>query len=193
MRAEQARPGRNDDRVWGASAGAEVPERFGSLVEQALPGAAVEIDRPLHDDGEWWFDVRHGDFETSVSWSPRRGFGIYLEAPGYGERPHELYAEPHLATLRLRQMAAASTHGGSGGSLPMGIGQVRRLLGRTQMDLAATLSVGQANVSRLEGRANLTLGSLRALIEAMGGELEVRARFPSLDVPLALPSPEHET
>jgi hypothetical protein len=150
----------------------------------------VEVDRPLRADGEWWFDIGLGGQEIQVSWQVGRGFGIYLGEPGYGERPSEIYADPRLVARRLSQIGSGAESGA--GPSPMGMGQVRRLLGQTQADLAKALRIGQANVSRLEGRANPTLGSMRALVEAMGGTLEVRARFPDLDIPIALPLPEAE-
>jgi DNA-binding phage protein len=166
------------------------PIDFPALIAALIPGAAVSVDRPLRDDGEWWFDIRHCDLETQVSWHPRRGFGFYLAEPGYGERPTEIYSDPNLAARRLRQIVADMDAGEA--LAPMAMGQVRRLLGRTQADIAAALHIRQANVSRLESRANPTLGSVRALVEAMGGQLEVRARFPGLDVPIALPASETE-
>jgi transcriptional regulator with XRE-family HTH domain len=77
-----------------------------------------------------------------------------------------------------------------GGALSMGLGQIRKLLGVTQVELATALSLTQTNISRLESRSNITLGSLRSVIEAMGGSVDLRVRFPSLDVPIALP--EHD-
>ena len=148
--------------------------------------ASVEVDRPMRDDGEWWFDVEIDGFKTQVSWGTTRGFGIYLGESGFGERPNELYADADLAVRRLVQLADEAGRGTA--PAPMEVRQVRQLLGQTQQEVARTLRVGQANVSRLEGRSNPTLGSIRALVQAMGGELEVRAKFAELDVPIALPT-----
>lgn len=164
------------------------PADLPTLIAKALPGATVVVDQPSREDGEWWFDIKLDGLETQVSWTSSRGFGIYLGEPGYGERPSETYGDAGLVARRLQQMIRNGTTGAA--LAPMAMGQVRRLLGRTQADIAATLHIGQANVSRLEGRTNPTLGSMRALIEAMGGQLEVRAKFPDLDVPIALPDSE---
>ncbi len=143
----------------------------------------MTVDRPAADDGEWWLDIEQGEFRTTVSWLAHRGFRVFLGDAGYGERPDEIYGGARLAALRLIGMAAA----GKTGASPMGLGDIRRLLGFTQLDLGHALSVGQANVSRLEARGNVTLETLRSMVEAMGGEVELRVRFPSLDVPVALP------
>jgi Helix-turn-helix domain len=45
--------------------------------------------------------------------------------------------------------------------------------------LAETLGIRQATVSKMERRTDMYLSSLRKIIEAMGGELEIRAIFPS--------------
>ncbi len=57
--------------------------------------------------------------------------------------------------------------------------QARRL---TQEALAAAMGKGQASISKLERRTDMYVGTLRSLIQAMGGELEIRARFPEGDV-----------
>ncbi|MFZ2871600.1 helix-turn-helix domain-containing protein [Zavarzinia sp.] len=185
MSVEQARSGRPEHR---READVATPIDFPALVAEALPGAAVNVDQPSRNDGEWWFDIKLDGAETQVSWTSWRGYGVYLGEPGYGERPSETYGDARLVVRRLQQIVGNRNSGAV--LTPMGMGQVRRLLGRTQADIAAALHIGQANVSRLEGRANPTLGSIRALIEAMGGQLEVRAKFPDLDIPIALPDSE---
>jgi transcriptional regulator with XRE-family HTH domain len=60
--------------------------------------------------------------------------------------------------------------------------QLRKALALTQEQVAQELGVGQAAVSRLERRPDMYLSTLRRFVEAMGGELEIRARFPSGEV-----------
>jgi predicted transcriptional regulator len=60
--------------------------------------------------------------------------------------------------------------------------QLRKALSLTQEQLAQELGIGQAAVSRLERRPDMYLSTLRRFVEAMGGELEIRARFPAGDV-----------
>lgn len=60
--------------------------------------------------------------------------------------------------------------------------QLRRALHLTQAQVAEELGVGQAALSRFERRPDMYLSTLRRFVEAVGGELEVRARFPGGDV-----------
>ena len=48
----------------------------------------------------------------------------------------------------------------------------------SQAELARKLHVTQAAVSKMERRSDMYLSTLRNAVSAMGGELEVRARFP---------------
>lgn len=63
--------------------------------------------------------------------------------------------------------------------------QLRQALKLSQEQVAEELGVTQAAVSRLEHRPDLFVSTLRRFIEAMGGELELRARFPTGTVTLA--------
>jgi hypothetical protein len=63
--------------------------------------------------------------------------------------------------------------------------QLRQALKLSQEKVAEELGVTQAAVSRLEHRPDLFVSTLRRFIEAMGGELEVRAHFPTGTVTLA--------
>ena len=56
---------------------------------------------------------------------------------------------------------------------------IRRSSPLTQEQLAEVLGVRQSTVSKMERRADMYLSSLRKIIQAMGGDLEVRAIFPS--------------
>ncbi len=57
--------------------------------------------------------------------------------------------------------------------------QVRML---SQEKLAEKLNVKQATVSKLERRADMYISTLRNVIKAMGGELEIKAKFPDGEV-----------
>lgn len=48
----------------------------------------------------------------------------------------------------------------------------------TQQELADRTGKAQANIVRIEQQSDLLLSTLRKHVEAMGGELEVRVRFP---------------
>jgi ribosome-binding protein aMBF1 (putative translation factor) len=60
--------------------------------------------------------------------------------------------------------------------------ELRRARGLSQEYIAQTLKVSQANVSKIEKRTDMYISTLRSHIRAMGGELEIRARFPDGDV-----------
>jgi DNA-binding transcriptional regulator YiaG len=71
--------------------------------------------------------------------------------------------------------------------------QLRQALKLSQEQVAEELGITQAAVSRLEHRPDLFVSTLRRFVEAMGGELEIRVRFPTGTVTLAdLGMPGHE-
>jgi hypothetical protein len=75
----------------------------------------------------------------------------------------------------------------------MSMADLRQALHRTQQQLASDLEVSQPAVARMEQRADMHVSSLRKVIEAMGGELEVRARFPQGTVTLTNFAAENQT
>ena len=64
----------------------------------------------------------------------------------------------------------------------MPLHQLRQAMNLTQEELASTLNVKQATISKLERRDDMYISTLARFIDAVGGELEVRARFPNGDV-----------
>lgn len=56
--------------------------------------------------------------------------------------------------------------------------ELRQAREHTQQQLADSLGVDQSSISKLERRTDMYLSTLRSYVEAMGGELEIRARFP---------------
>ena len=48
--------------------------------------------------------------------------------------------------------------------------------------LAQILRTKQANISKIERRTDVYISTLRDYIEVMGGELEITARFPDINV-----------
>jgi len=60
----------------------------------------------------------------------------------------------------------------------MSLREVRKAVGKTQVQIAKRLKVGQDAVSKLETRGDMYLSTLRDYVAAMGGELELVARFP---------------
>ena len=60
--------------------------------------------------------------------------------------------------------------------------ELRRTRGLSQEAIAKILNVSQANISKTEQRADMYISTLRSHIRSMGGELEIRAKFPDGDV-----------
>jgi DNA-binding transcriptional regulator YiaG len=54
----------------------------------------------------------------------------------------------------------------------------KRIAGLTQVEVAELLDTTQSHLSQLERRDDMLLSSLADLVHALGGELELRARFP---------------
>lgn len=54
----------------------------------------------------------------------------------------------------------------------------------TQEQLAAMMGIRQASLSKIEHQDDLLVSTLRRYVEALGGELEIRARFPERTVAL---------
>ena len=65
------------------------------------------------------------------------------------------------------------------------LGELRRLAGMTQVELAQAMGITQPTLSTLEAQADMRLSTLRRIVTALGGELEVFAKLPSGRVPLS--------
>jgi hypothetical protein len=61
--------------------------------------------------------------------------------------------------------------------LEMNLPELRKALGKTQIEIAEAAEMAQANLSEFERRDDHTLSVLRRYIAALGGELEVTAIF----------------
>lgn len=58
----------------------------------------------------------------------------------------------------------------------------QKVSGKTQADLAELLEVTQGAISQLEGREDILLSRLAKYVRALGGDLELIAHFPDVDV-----------
>lgn len=65
------------------------------------------------------------------------------------------------------------------------LAEIRKAVGLTQADLAATLGIKQPTLSRLESQDDMQISTLRRLIQALGGELEIIAHLPGGDIRLS--------
>lgn len=55
---------------------------------------------------------------------------------------------------------------------------LRKAMGKTQVQMAKTLGVGQDAISRVEKRTDMLLSTLGDYVRGMGGELKLIAEFP---------------
>ena len=60
-----------------------------------------------------------------------------------------------------------------------GLGELRRMAGKAQADVASALKIKQPSVSKIEKQADLYLSTLRSYVEAVGGQLDLVVRLPS--------------
>jgi hypothetical protein len=153
---------------------------FVTMLNRESPGASVEIDAPRDPNGEWWLDIVSGDAREHVSWRPKVGFGFFTtDERGFGDRPDEIYRKVDDACARLCRLIEQRR---TNASTPMGLKDVRHMIGTPQTQLAAALKTNQAAVSRLEHRTDMYLSSLGEYIRAMGGQLELRAKFKDFEI-----------
>lgn len=86
-------------------------------------------------------------------------------------------------TAGYEQLAAEALEGPP----PLDLADLRKMLGRSQVDVASALGVSQPEVSRVEHEADLKLSTLRAYIESLGGRLhllaEVDGDLVEVDIP----------
>ena len=153
---------------------------FVTMFNRECPGASVDVDVPRDPNGEWWLEVVSGNFRDSVSWRPKVGFGFFTtNEKGFGDRPDEIYLRVDDACARLCRLIEQWR---TDTARPMGLKDVRRMIGTPQTQLAVALQTNQAAVSRLENRTDMYLSSLGEYIRAMGGQLELRAKFKNFEI-----------
>jgi transcriptional regulator with XRE-family HTH domain len=59
------------------------------------------------------------------------------------------------------------------------LSELRKLAGKAQAEIAATLKIKQPSVSKIEKQTDMYLSTLRNYVEAIGGELDLVVRLPS--------------
>ena len=64
------------------------------------------------------------------------------------------------------------------------LSQLRKDQDLTQRELADVLEIRQAAISKLESQDDILIRTLEKYIKALGGELEIRAKFPDREVTL---------
>ena len=151
-------------------------EQLAMRLQERFPHAKVELDAPSSPDGIWFLDLDADLHSVDVEWRSEHAFGVSAGDEAYGAGPHELHLGLERALERVVQLVL-----GRGRTRPpaeVRLGELRRTRGVTQVELAERLHIKQAAVSRLENRDDVRLSSLRAAVAALGGELQLRVKFP---------------
>ena len=65
------------------------------------------------------------------------------------------------------------------------LAEIRKQIGLTQVQLAEVLNIRQPTLSKIEAQEDMHIGTLNRIIEALGGELELIAHLPGVDVRLS--------
>jgi len=85
------------------------------IIGMLPPEATASVDAPLRDDGIWHLDVTLRGIREVVEYHPGRGYGLYSNiAPGYGEMPDIMEADPATAIRRLVEIIASQGPGNAG-------------------------------------------------------------------------------
>jgi hypothetical protein len=90
-----------------------------SALHAVAPGVSAQIDAPNDPRSETRIDLSDRHFTTEVSYRPEIGFGAFVSAPAFGQRPDEVYRAAPQAThcaiarvLRERRFRNVSHFGG---------------------------------------------------------------------------------
>jgi DNA-binding XRE family transcriptional regulator len=65
------------------------------------------------------------------------------------------------------------------------LAELRRLAGKTQVEIAASMGITQPTLSQLESQDDMQVSTLQRIVEALGGELEIIAKLPTRRVALS--------
>ncbi len=97
--------------------------------------------------------------------------GVVVWNDDFDLAPEFLYARAHqLEPPRTSEDVVKN-------QLTVTMRELRKMAGKSQVEVAAAMGVAQAEVSRLEARADTKLSTLERYVNALGGEMELVARF----------------
>src|SRR5437016_7886972 len=152
-------------------------EQLAERLASEVPEAKTNLDRPAKQSGTWWLAADLQGHSVVTEWRPGKGFGISASpSRAYGEGPDEIF--PNLQSAGDRVIALLCGREYTQPPREMFLTGLRDIRRVSQDDLAKRLKVSQATVSKMERRSNMYLTTLRKLVAALGGELEIRAKFP---------------
>lgn len=153
-------------------------QRLKDRITRELTDATVVLQapNPPRPTAAWWLEVERRGHHVSVEWKPRRGFGVTSPAEGLGEGADEVFDDVPSTAKRVLELLRKK--GSSQAPAARALAGLRRKRRISQEELADALHIRQATVSKMERRADMHVSTLRKAVAAMGGELEIRARFP---------------
>lgn len=153
------------------------------LLQQALKGqlpqVRLELDPPEDPKASWFLDAQLGEHKVIIEWRPRRGFGLGSPSDEYGSGPDEIHEDLGEALARVVHVLKT---GERTQEPTYPLKQLREGRGVTQAVVATSMGIQQPSVSKIEKQDDWSLSTLQRFVEALGGELEVRARFPGNEV-----------
>lgn len=143
-----------------------------------LPDARIEVDAPADAAGTWWVDVFQPQHQVSLGWRDQLGFGVSAGEDGgvFGDGHDEVFADADAAIARVIELAR--NKGTTRAPRAILLRRLREVRQITQERLAYRLGIKQASISKLERRTDIYVSTLRNVVAALGGQLEIRARFP---------------
>ncbi len=149
-------------------------------IQMDYPDVKVELDESS-PDGAVFAEFYRGPFKILAEW--RRGFGVGLSAGTdfvFGEGPHEILRTTNEALQRIQELLSTGRSTKAPDELALDTLRVVRRM--SQQELARRLHVTQATVSKIERQSDMYLSTLGRLVGALGGQLELRAKFPGSEV-----------
>lgn len=142
----------------------------------------VNFDRPLHEDGYWTFSMVFADeYLVSLAWNRHRGFQLTCGFDiCYGVHYDEIYGSADAVFERIAALFKARS--ATEFTEPVGLAELRKLLGVKQGDLAARLDMTKGGLSQIENGDDLRsmkVETIRKLVASLGADLVLTAQFPN--------------
>lgn len=139
------------------------------------------VDEPARPDGIWFLALSRSDgFTIEVQWHRNRGFGIVAGRELiFGSGVDEICGSGDTAFDRVAYLAATGEE--TSISPALDLGELRKLRGLLQKDVAERLGISKSGLAQMERPAALTsmqVETLRKLVASLGGELVLKAQFP---------------
>lgn len=159
-------------------------DRLEKEVQSAFAGRShltIRVDHPVAPDGLYFLSVIRDDgFGVEVEWHRHRGFGIVAGRElVFGSGVDEVYATMDAAFARLLHLI--ETGQSTSDAAAVELGELRRLYGLLQKDVAGRMGISKSGLAQMERPASLAtmqIETLRRLVASLGGELVLNARFP---------------